>query len=192
MTFINIDDDSSVDGMYVKHCYEAGKFKAGDTILELPRFLIHSNLRTGWGKYSGQYMFDWDDQLGVSNKDKQQMKQDGYERAFSCWIYNKNIGQMLWQRWSKTEGKSLDAVLTAAFSKENKPENIDNMSMHVIYEGSEKKDFGMSSGYQAILTFVEWVQTPDDFKPLSHDQSDSANNSATKEKEPLISDEIPF
>ena len=191
MTFINIDDDSSADGMYVKHSYEAGKFMAGDTILELPQFLIHSNFRTGWGKYSGQYMFHWDDQVGIP-MNKEKMKADGYARAFSCWIYNKNIGQMLWQRYSKTESNSLDAVFESAYSKENKPEDIENMSMHVIYEGSEKKDFGMSSGYQAILTFKEWVQTPDDFKPLSHDQSDSVNNSKPKEQEPLQSDEIPF
>jgi len=191
MTFITIDEESSADGMYIKHCYDTGKFKTGDTILELPQFLIHNNLRTGWGKYSGQYMFEWDEQLGIPIN-KEEMLADGYDRAFSCWIYNKNIGQMLWQRFSKVEGRSLDAVLEAAFSKENKPDDISNMSMHVVYEGSEKKDFGKSSGYQAILTFKAWVQTPDEFKPLSHEQSDSVNNSEAVQQEPFESDEIPF
>jgi len=168
MSFLQLNENDSAS-MYIKHSFQLGKFVVNDEPLDVDYMLIHPDFKTGFGKYEGQFQWQWDEKQGVARSDKAELIADGYNRAFAARVYIKGRGVYLWQRFSKLEGQSFDDAISAAWKDKE-----DGKVPCFKYEGSEKVSLGNGAkGYVAKLSYVKWVDKPADFDNIVEDQVDS-------------------
>jgi hypothetical protein len=117
---------------------------------------------------------------GVPNGNKAELIADGYNRAFGARVYLKEKGVFVWQRFSKLECQSFDDAMSAAWK-----DKVDGKVPCFKYEGSEKISLsGGAKGYVAKLTYVKWVDMPEDFNNPTEAQVDN--------KDDELEDGIPF
>lgn len=180
MSFLQLNENDA-SSMYIKHSFQLGKFVVNDEPLDVDYMLIHPDFQTGWGQYKdGQFMWEWDEQQGVARADKAELIADGYNRAFGARVYIKDKGVYLWQRFSKLEGQSFDEAITAAWK-----DKVDGKVPCFKYEGSEKISLAAGAkGYVAKLSYVKWVDMPEDFNNPAEAQVDN--------KDDELEDGIPF
>jgi hypothetical protein len=179
MSFLQLNENDA-SGMYIKHSFQLGKFVVNDEPLDVEYMLIHPDFQTGFGRFSGQYEWVWDDKQGVPNDNKSELIADGYSRAFGARVYLKDKGVYLWQRFSKLECQSFDDAMSAAWR-----DKVDGKVPCFKYEGSEKISLASGAkGYVAKLSYVKWVDMPEDFNNPSKAQVDN--------KDDELEDGIPF
>ena len=179
MSFLQLNENDGAS-MYMKHSFQLGKFVSNDEPLDVDFMLIHPDFQTGWGKYDGQFEWQWDDKQGVPNGNKAELIADGYNRAFGARVYLKEKGVFVWQRFSKLECQSFDDAMSAAWK-----DKVDGKVPCFKYEGSEKISLsGGAKGYVAKLTYVKWGDMPDAFNNPSEGNND--------EPEDTLEDGIPF
>ena len=79
MSFLQLNENDGAS-MYMKHSFQLGKFVSNDEPLDVDYMLIHPDFQTGWGKYDGQFEWQWDNKQGVPNDNKAELIADGYNR----------------------------------------------------------------------------------------------------------------
>jgi hypothetical protein len=179
MSFLQLNESDGAS-MYIKHSFQIGKFVSNDEPLDIDYMLIHPDFKTGWGKYDGQFEWRWDTQQGVPDDNKADLIKDGFNRAFGARVYLKDQGVFVWQRFSKLECQSFDIAMSSAWK-----DKVDGKVPCFKYEGSEKISLaGGAKGYVAQLSYVKWVDMPEDFENPTEAQVDN--------KDDELEDGIPF
>tara|TARA_A100001201_G_scaffold97768_1_gene84337 strand:- start:1164 stop:1778 length:615 start_codon:yes stop_codon:yes gene_type:complete len=177
-------------------------FLNGETPIEFTYMQLDpATFKSGWGRYVGEYQYQWDAKFGVMDN----KPSDDYKRAFSCWVLPQGHSHpLLWQRFTYAESSAFNKILSTFWNQ--KDTAGDNLPV-VKFEGSKAIQVGMGKSSELNFSFAkfapranefvipEWYdkedKVEDSFKSPNAGLQDAVNN-AVNESNTLLEDDIPF
>lgn len=179
---IETSDDAN---RFIKHSSKHECWIVGEEQIDLQKFCVDpETIQIGWGAWEGMYEFVWDEKPGVRS-DK---PGPDWKRAFSVWLYNKNIGPKLWQNFTWGESKGFNQMLSLIW---NDIEHNKGKVAVFEYTGSNKETFKIGSSSIPKFTFIQWMDKPTEFTiPTQSTSAEAPKSLDDFDNEP--DDDLPF
>ncbi len=145
-------------------------FLNGDTEIELKFLQLDpATFKSGWGRYAGEYQYQWDAKFGVAEP----KPADDWKRAFSCVVmpYGHDHA-LIWSRFTYAESSAFNKILTGFWNQMDANSN----SLPVVeYLGSKEIQVGIGRSSELDFKFSKFAPRFDGFEiPPFYDNDDGA------------------
>lgn len=177
---LNSSDDNNI---YIRHSSKDQAFMIGtDKVTDKKFVLDPATIQIGWGCYEGTYQWLWDDKPGV----RAEQPNPDWKRAFSVWLYFKEVGPKLWRRHSWGEAKGFNQMLSLIWNDINaNPGKVAAFE----YVGCEVEKFKVGESAIPKFNFLAWTDKPAGFITSN---VDNTNGNSTVTKNLKLSEDLPF
>ena len=163
-----------------------------------------ATFKSGWGRYAGEYQYQWDAKVGVAEP----KPADDWKRAFSCVVmpYGHDHA-LIWSRFTYAESSAFNKILSSFWNQMDA--NSDSLPV-VEYLGSKEIQVGIGRSSELDFKYSKFAprfanfdippfydndgdtNEDDGFKSPNDGLSDLVNEKIGKNTDLLTDDDISF
>jgi len=170
--------------VFLKYIIKDEMWMVGEDAVDMSYIQLDTEtMKTGIGRYSGGYEFEWADTFG------QKLYKEGWSDAISCWVMVHGVDTpVLWETHAGHQVRAFKQMYGQIRDYRDKLPELPVFS----YKGSET--FKTKSGYDSAshtFNLEGYKPRKDGFVVPAYFKEDAAEKPAEPKKE-LSSDEIPF
>ncbi len=128
-----------------------------------------ATFKSGWGRYNGEYEYQWDAKFGVAEP----RPADDWKRAFSCVVmpYGHD-NALIWSRYTYAESTAFNKILSSFWNQMDA--NSDSLPV-VEFVGSKEIQVGIGRSSELDFKFSKFAPRFDNFEiPSFYDNDGDA------------------
>jgi hypothetical protein len=180
-------------------------FVNGETEIEFKYLQLDpATFKSGWGRYAGEYQYQWDAKFGVAEP----KPADDWKRAFSCCVMpHGHDHALIWSRFTFAESSAFNKILSSFWNQMDA--SSDSLPV-VEYKGSKEIQVGMGRSSELSFEFTKFAprfdnfvippfydndgdaKADDGFKSPNDGLADLVNKQVNDSNDLLTDEDIPF
>ena len=162
-------------------------FVNGKTPIEFKYLQLDpATFKSGWGRYAGEYQYQWDSKFGQASP----KPAEDWKRAFSCVVmpYGHDHA-LIWSRFTFAESSAFNKILSSFWNQMDA--NSDSLPV-VEYKGSKEIQVGIGRSSELDFKFSKFAPRFDGFEipPFYDNDGDTSVDDGFKSPNEGLADKV--